>query len=137
MVQRQTRQKDAIREALTDYTRNYPSQNRAAESMKGVSAATISQVVNAYLTSPVSEKQAAARLLDAKMSPYRGIRNHEYTKQTAEGLVTSGGRVLGVTATAPTLAQAVEKAYAAADKISFEGLHRRSDIGKRALAAKQ
>lgn len=38
--------KDAIREALTDYTRNYPSQNRAAESMKGVSAATISQVVN-------------------------------------------------------------------------------------------
>ncbi len=62
---------------------------------------------------------------------------HAGTKQTAEGLVTSGGRVLGVTATAPTLAQAVEKAYAAADKISFEGLHRRSDIGKRALAAKQ
>ena len=62
---------------------------------------------------------------------------HAGTKQTAEGLVTCGGRVLGVTATAPTLAQAVEKAYAAADKISFEGLHRRSDIGKRALAAKQ
>ena len=62
---------------------------------------------------------------------------HAGTKQTAEGLVTSGGRVLGVTATAPTLTQAVEKAYAAADKISFEGLHRRSDIGKRALAAKQ
>ena len=62
---------------------------------------------------------------------------HAGTKQTAEGLVTSGGRVLGVTATAPTLAQAVEKAYAGADKISFEGLHRRSDIGKRALAAKQ
>ena len=62
---------------------------------------------------------------------------HAGTKQTAEGLVTSGGRVLGVTATAPTLVQAVEKAYAAADKISFEGLHRRSDIGKRALAAKQ
>ena len=62
---------------------------------------------------------------------------HAGTKQTAEGLVTSSGRVLGVTATAPTLAQAVEKAYAAADKISFEGLHRRSDIGKRALAAKQ
>ena len=62
---------------------------------------------------------------------------HAGTKQTAEGLVTSGGRVLGVTATAPTLAQAVEKAYAAADKIRFEGLHRRSDIGKRALAAKQ
>ena len=62
---------------------------------------------------------------------------HAGTKQTAEGLVTGGGRVLGVTATAATLADAVKKAYAAADKISFEGLHRRSDIGKRALAAKQ
>ena len=40
--------------------------------------------VNAYLTSPVAEKKAAATLLDAKMSPYRGIRKHEYTKQTAE-----------------------------------------------------
>ncbi|HIX13438.1 MAG TPA: phosphoribosylamine--glycine ligase [Candidatus Anaerofilum faecale] len=62
---------------------------------------------------------------------------HAGTRQTAEGLVTGGGRVLGVTATAPTLADAVQKAYAAADKIRFEGLHRRSDIGKRALAAKQ
>ena len=50
-------------------------------------------------------------------------------------LVTSGGRVLGVTATAPDLAAALEKAYAAADNISFEGLHRRSDIGRRALEA--
>ena len=62
---------------------------------------------------------------------------HAGTRQTAEGLVTGGGRVLGVTATAPTLADAVQKAYAAADKIRFGGLHRRSDIGKRALAAKQ
>ena len=50
-------------------------------------------------------------------------------------LVTSGGRVLGVTATAPDLKTALEKAYAAADNISFEGLHRRSDIGRRALEA--
>ena len=50
-------------------------------------------------------------------------------------LVTSGGRVLGVTATAPTLPQALEKAYAACDEISFEKMHRRSDIGARALAA--
>ena len=48
---------------------------------------------------------------------------------------TNGGRVLGVTATGDTLAQAVERAYAAADEISFEGLHRRADIGARALAA--
>ena len=50
-------------------------------------------------------------------------------------LVTSGGRVLGVTATAPDLKAALAKAYAAADNISFEGLHRRSDIGHRALEA--
>ena len=50
-------------------------------------------------------------------------------------LVTSGGRVLGVTATAPTLPQALKKAYAACDEISFEKMHRRSDIGARALAA--
>ena len=50
-------------------------------------------------------------------------------------LVTAGGRVLGVTATADTLPAALEKAYAAADKIHFDKLHRRSDIGARALKA--
>ena len=50
-------------------------------------------------------------------------------------LVTAGGRVLGVTALGDTLEQAVENAYRAADGISFEGMHRRGDIGARALAA--
>ena len=50
-------------------------------------------------------------------------------------LVTSGGRVLGVTATAATLPEALKKAYAAADNIHFDKLHRRSDIGARAMAA--
>ena len=49
-------------------------------------------------------------------------------------LRTAGGRVLGVTATADTLAEAVEKAYADADKIQFENKYCRRDIGKRALA---
>lgn len=48
-------------------------------------------------------------------------------------LVTSGGRVLGVTATAPTLRQALSDAYAAADTIEFEGKYLRRDIGQRAL----
>ena len=51
--------------------------------------------------------------------------------------VTNGGRVLGVTATAPTLPQALAKAYAATEKINFEKLHKRTDIGARALAAMQ
>ncbi len=50
-------------------------------------------------------------------------------------LVTSGGRVLGVTATAPTLSEALQKAYAAAEQIRFENVYYRRDIGKRALAA--
>jgi len=43
---------------------------------------------------------------------------------------TAGGRVLGVTACAPALGEALEKAYAAAGAISFEGVHYRKDIGK-------
>ena len=50
-------------------------------------------------------------------------------------LVTAGGRVLGVAATGATLPAALEKAYAACDEVGFEGMHRRSDIGARALAA--
>ena len=49
-------------------------------------------------------------------------------------LVTNGGRVLGITATAPTLKQALADAYAAADTISFDGKYMRHDIGRRALA---
>ena len=49
-------------------------------------------------------------------------------------LVTSGGRVLGVTALGKDLKSALEKSYAAVEKINFEGKHFRKDIGKRALA---
>lgn len=60
---------------------------------------------------------------------------HAGTDQKDGRLVTSGGRVLGVAATADTLKAAVDKAYAAAEGIAFEGLHKRNDIGARALAA--
>ena len=43
--------------------------------------------------------------------------------------------MLGVTATAPRLTAAITQAYAAAEKISFEKLHKRTDIGLRALKA--
>ena len=45
--------------------------------------------------------------------------------------------VLGVTATANTLPEALKKAYAATESIHFDKLHKRSDIGARALAAMQ
>lgn len=50
-------------------------------------------------------------------------------------LVTSGGRVLGVTAVEDTLAKAVDSAYKKVEKISFENAYYRKDIGKRALKA--
>jgi phosphoribosylamine---glycine ligase len=46
------------------------------------------------------------------------------------GFITSGGRVLGVTATAENLDQALKKAYSAVEDISFDGMQYRSDIGK-------
>ncbi len=48
---------------------------------------------------------------------------------------TAGGRVLGVTVVGETLQKAIENAYAAAGKISFEGMHLRGDIGQAALKA--
>ncbi len=47
--------------------------------------------------------------------------------------VTSGGRVLGVTGIAKDIASAIATAYRAVSKISFEGMHYRKDIGKKAL----
>ncbi len=48
-------------------------------------------------------------------------------------IVTNGGRVLGVTAWAPTLAAARDKAYAAVDTLCFEGMHFRRDIAAKGL----
>lgn len=61
---------------------------------------------------------------------------HAGTAINDEKLVTSGGRVLGVTALGNTLEEALEKSYAAVDKIKFENAHYRKDIGQKALNAK-
>ncbi len=58
---------------------------------------------------------------------------HAGTKLVDGAYVTAGGRVLGVTALGNTLADAVHGAYAAAEKIHFEGAHMRRDIGSRDL----
>src|SRR5580700_1978744 len=51
------------------------------------------------------------------------------TKRERNSLVTSGGRVLGVTAAADSLAEALGLAYQASAKIHFSGVHYRKDIG--------
>ena len=50
-------------------------------------------------------------------------------------MVTAGGRVLGVTATAPTLSAAIDEAYSRVGKVSFSNAFYRHDIGKKALKA--
>ena len=64
---------------------------------------------------------------------------HAGTKLAEDGqqLLTAGGRVLGVTATAENLPAALEKAYAGVAKIQWENVHYRHDIGQRALQALQ
>ena len=52
-----------------------------------------------------------------------------------EKLVTSGGRVLGITATADSLPEAIKAAYKLTEQVSFENMYIRRDIGARALAA--
>jgi phosphoribosylamine---glycine ligase len=74
--------------------------------------------------------------------PIHGIANaealgatvfHAGTREGANGVETAGGRVLGVTASGPDLASAIECAYAGVRAIRFEGMHYRSDIARQGL----
>jgi phosphoribosylamine--glycine ligase len=58
---------------------------------------------------------------------------HAGTKVVDNTLVTSGGRVLGVTSSGPDLQTAIENTYASVRKIHFEGAHYRTDIGRKGL----
>jgi phosphoribosylamine--glycine ligase len=82
---------------------------------------------------PDSARMASPFLLPA---PVEGVHVfHAGTALNAEGqLVTSGGRVLAVTAVAPTLEEARAASADAAAKIDFAGKHFRSDIGRQDVA---
>ncbi len=58
---------------------------------------------------------------------------HAGTRATENGIVTAGGRVLGVTASGPDLSSTISRAYTAVGKIRFEGMHYRADIGRKGL----
>ncbi|MDQ6707067.1 MAG: phosphoribosylamine--glycine ligase, partial [Acidobacteriota bacterium] len=58
---------------------------------------------------------------------------HAGTRVGSAGLETSGGRVLGVTASGVNLRSAIDRVYAAVSKIRFDGMHYRADIGHRGL----
>lgn len=71
---------------------------------------------------PISGLDEASRIEDVQVF-------HAGTKKADGEVVTTGGRVLGVTALAPTLSEARERALQACDLISFEGAQLRRDIG--------
>ncbi len=59
---------------------------------------------------------------------------HAGTQMTERGVVTAGGRVLGVTGLGNSLPAAISAAYTAVGEIGFEGAHYRRDIGRRAVS---
>ncbi len=64
---------------------------------------------------------------------------HAGTKRTTDDerrttkYITDGGRVLGVTGLGDTIKEAINKTYQAVEKIHFDGMHYRKDIGRKAL----
>jgi len=60
---------------------------------------------------------------------------HAGTSGSPDGddFATAGGRVLGITARGSSVAEARERAYAAVERVDFEGMHFRRDIADRAL----
>jgi len=73
----------------------------------------------------------------AEADKLQGVKVFHAGTSTRDGdYYTSAGRVLGVTARAQTLEAAVSRAYAAVNKIQFDGAHYRKDIAARALVQK-
>jgi phosphoribosylamine--glycine ligase len=75
---------------------------------------------------PIRGLEEAAKLPNVKVF-------HAGTAKSGEQIVTSGGRVLGVTAWAKDLRAAQAAAYAAVEKIHFDGMKFRRDIAAKAL----
>lgn len=75
---------------------------------------------------PISGLAAAAQVPGVEVF-------HAGSAQVGGHLLTAGGRVLGVSASGDTLAQALDRAYQALAEIHFEGMYYRNDIGHRAL----
>ncbi|MCL2487512.1 MAG: phosphoribosylamine--glycine ligase [Oscillospiraceae bacterium] len=74
---------------------------------------------------PISGLDESGQAADPEITVY-----HAGTTKNDNGYITNGGRVLGVTAKAETLEQALDKAYTAVETIHFDGAHYRKDIGK-------
>ncbi|KAF2403657.1 phosphoribosylamine-glycine ligase [Trichodelitschia bisporula] len=96
--------------------------------IRDAAAATVVVAAGGY---PDSYKKGIEMTL--KDAPVDVTLFHAGTTLIGETLRTAGGRVIASTATAPTLAEAIQKAYTGVGSIAFEGMQFRKDIGARAL----
>lgn len=99
---------------------------------KGGSAVCIVLAVDGYPLDYGSEEHPIEGINKAEQLP--GVRvYHSGTRIKDEAVYTNGGRILSVTARGSSVADAQKKAYEAVDRIHFQGLYYRRDIGDRAL----
>lgn len=111
--------------------------------MQSVTNGTLSQCEVKF-----SDKFACCVIMASEGYPVKYEKGYEIKAENFDGifvagakledgkLLTNGGRVLGVTQTGDTLAQAIDKAYAKVRTVSFGNAYYRHDIGKKALMAK-
>ena len=83
------------------------------------------------------EKPENGKIISFDELPEDMICFHAGTKFEKKNIITSGGRVFGLTAWAGDIENAVEEVYTNIDKVSFEGMHFRKDIAHRALEGAQ
>lgn len=81
------------------------------------------------------EKVESGKYITMEDLPKDMVCFHAGTKILNGDLVTAGGRVFGLTAWASDIETAIKKVYSNVDKVSFEGMQYRKDIGQRALSS--
>jgi phosphoribosylamine--glycine ligase len=97
------------------------------------SAVCVVMAANGYPDEP--QRGSEIRGLDAAASDPKIKIFHAATRRDDQRLIADGGRVLGVTALGGNLAEARNRAYAAADRIEWPGGFCRRDIGRRAVGS--
>ncbi len=102
--------RDAYGMCVVMAARGYPQSPRKGDTISGIAEAALLPGVKVY---------------------------HAGTKRQGDAIVTAGGRVLGVTATAESLREARDSAYAACERIRFDGAYYRRDIGHRQLGSSE
>jgi len=109
----------------------YPQKARTGDKIKGLDGASAIQNVTVFHAGTMSEalRNSESQIEQAPSNVASAIGDLE-DQSSSPSFVTSGGRVLGVTAIGESLDEALSAAYEAAGLISWRGMQYRRDIGK-------